>query len=84
MYADEIWIYTEELVEGVQDGLPGLSSFFPGHVCKMSRAAVDMQTIDTLQHQVDHSLETHTHTHTCVSYGLFQRRNINFRMNKTI
>ncbi len=57
-------IRTQVLVEGVQDGLPGFSCLFTGHVCKMSRTAVHMQTIDTLQHQIDHSLDTHTHTHT--------------------
>lgn len=53
---------TQQLVEGVEDGAPGLSCLPTNGLCKVSGAAVDVETVDALQHQADHALYTHTHT----------------------
>lgn len=55
---NKMCVYTQELVEGIEDGAPGLSCLPSYCLSKMSCAAVDMKPINTLQDQTDHPLQT--------------------------
>ena len=48
---------TQQLIQRIQDGFPRLSCFSSCDICKVGCTAVDMQAVDALQNQVDHSLE---------------------------
>lgn len=48
---------TQQLIQRIQDGFPRLPRLSSCNVCKVGCTAVDVQAVDALQNQVDHSLE---------------------------
>lgn len=64
--------FTQELVEGVKNGAPGLSGFLSHCLRKMSCTVIDVETIDTLQDQADHPLKTQNSLVLLHSPGLRQ------------
>lgn len=49
-------IITQQLIKKVDDLLPGLCSFFPGKFREVGSSVVNVQAVDALQHDGDHSL----------------------------
>lgn len=49
---DPDYILTQQLVQQVQNVLPGRSSLMPSTLPKMGSAVVDVQPIDTVGHQI--------------------------------
>lgn len=51
---------TQQLIKEVDNLLPGLCSFLPSKFRKVGSSVVNVQAVDTLQHDGDHSLREKT------------------------